>query len=112
MQVLTTSNANSEGIALSGKKLAIVHEIGIAEVPTATAFVAYVAVKYSISESGVWYVLKTLKRDGVVDFTEKGEEQRPLTLTCKGMRMVRRGQVGISKSAIRRDRGFVLAQNF
>ncbi len=89
MQVLGTSVIDSKRIEISGKKLVIVHEIGLTAVPTATEFVRYISVKYRMSESGVWYMLKALKRVGVVDFTEKGEAQRPLSLTDAGMRMVR-----------------------
>ena len=81
-------------------------------IPTATEFVSYVAAKYGFSESGVWYMLKSLKRAGVVDFTEKGEEQRPLTLTDAGMALVRTvpkyGSVS-SMQSVRSSRGFSLS---
>ena len=90
MQVLTTIiNSRPAGIRLSEKKLVLVYEIGLHLIPTATEFVNYVAARHGFSESGVWYMLKSLKRAGVVDFTEKGEEQRPLTLTDTGMALMR-----------------------
>jgi hypothetical protein len=90
MQVLTTIvNSKSSEISLSDKKMMVVYEIGLNLIPTATEFVYYVSAKYGFSESGVWYMLKSLKRAGVVDFTEKGEEQRPLALTDIGMKLVR-----------------------
>lgn len=74
---------------LSMKELAILSEIGLGEMPTATEFVELVAEKYEVSVSGVWYTLKKLKREGHLDFTEKGEEERPLHLTESGIRVLR-----------------------
>ncbi len=59
-------------------------EIGFDHITTATSFVAYVSDKYGFSRSSVWYNLKKLKSKGVIDFAEKGEEARALTLTKKG----------------------------
>ena len=113
MQVLTTIvNSKSSGISLSEKKLVLVYEIGLHLIPTATEFVSYVAAKYGFSESGVWYMLKSLKRAGVVDFTEKGEEQRPLTLTDAGMALMRTVPKYSSVSnmqSVRNGRGFSLS---
>lgn len=92
MQALTRYIGNQE-VSVSEKELLLVHEIGLNEVPTATDFVIHMAHKYEMSETGVWYTLKKLKKGGIVDFTERGEEQRPLSLTGLGMRLLRGGPV-------------------
>ena len=114
MQVLTTIvNSKSAGISISEKKLVIVYEIGLNLIPTATEFVNYVSAKYGFSESGVWYMLKSLKRAGVVDFTEKGEEQRPLILTDAGMVLMRTVPKHVSVApvvqSVHSGRGFSLS---
>ena len=45
--------------------------------------------KYAVSQSGVWYTLKKLKIEGLIDFAEKGEVHRPLTLTEFGTHVIR-----------------------
>ncbi len=57
--------------------------------PTATDFVDFVSTKYEVSQSGVWYTLKKLKKEKLVDFTEKGEQAKPLGLTDLGMKVIR-----------------------
>ncbi len=65
------------------KQRLILLELGYDEV-TATQFVEYISEKYSLSKSGIWYLLKKMKREGLVDFPEKGEQSRPLSLTKGG----------------------------
>ena len=74
------------------KELLILSELGLDQVPSATSFVEFVAPKYGLSMSGVWYTLKKLKRKRVVDFTEKGEGNKPLALTDIGLGVFRRQQ--------------------
>jgi hypothetical protein len=76
-------------ICFSDKETLLLAEIGLDEIATATSFVEYVCDKYSISRSGAWYCLKKLKKEGVVEFTEKGEEYRPLRMTEKGLETFR-----------------------
>lgn len=78
--------------SVSAKEFMLISEIGLEDIPTATSFVDYIAEKYAISPSGVWYTLKRLKEKRVVDFTERGrgEGYRPLSLTPAGREMVRR----------------------
>lgn len=64
-------------------------EIGIDWGSTATSFVEYMCGRYDISRSGAWYCLKKLKEKGVVEFTEKGEEFKPLRMTEKGLEAFR-----------------------
>lgn len=72
-----------------GKDVLILSEIGLDEIMSATPFVDYMNEKYGFSKSGVWYNLKKLKKQGLLDFTEKGEEQRPLHLTKEGLERLR-----------------------
>jgi hypothetical protein len=76
-------------ICFSDKEVLLLAEIGLDEIATATSFVEYVCDKYGISRSGAWYCLKKLKKEGVVEFTEKGEEYRPLSMTEKGLEVFR-----------------------
>ncbi|MDE1822892.1 MAG: hypothetical protein KGI00_05095 [Candidatus Micrarchaeota archaeon] len=80
---------NSESLRISDSDMEIIYAIGLNEYPTATEFVVAFSYRYSKSASGVWYALKKLKKGGIVDFTEKGEGQKPLGLTEKGMQVLR-----------------------
>jgi|GEM_PF-1292827 hypothetical protein len=94
MQVAKTivreASAMQKPVQISEKELILLSEIGLEAIPTATSFVEYIAEKYSLSASGVWYTLKKLKEKRVVDFTERGEEDKPLSLTEFGRGTVRR----------------------
>jgi DNA-binding PadR family transcriptional regulator len=74
---------------LSGKEAQMLAEIGIDWGSTVTSFVEYMCDRYDISRSGAWYCLKKLKVKGVVEFTEKGEEYKPLRMTDKGLEAFR-----------------------
>lgn len=78
--------------SISSKEEAIMCEIGLEEIPTATSFVEYMSQEYECSASGIWYTLKKLKEKGLVDFTEKvkGEKDKSLSLTHNGREVVRR----------------------
>ena len=89
MPLQNTTIENVEQIRITDKELTMMYEIGLNLVPTATDFVDYISVKYQVSQSGVWYTLKKLKKEGIVDFMEKGEEPKPLGLTELGMRVIR-----------------------
>lgn len=91
MQALTKLMDNSESLRISDGDMDVIYAIGLNEYPTATEFVNAFSYRYNKSASGVWYALKKLKKGGVVDFTEKGEEQKPLGLTEKGMQLLRSG---------------------
>lgn len=89
MPIQTTSTGNVEQLRVTDKELMLMYEIGLNVIPTATDFVDYVSSKYQVSQSGVWYTLKKLKKERIVDFTEKGEEPKPLGLTEFGMKVIR-----------------------
>lgn len=89
MQVGRTSSYTLEVLRLSGKEAQVLAEIGMDWGSTATSFVEYMCDRYEISRSGAWYALKKLKEKGVVEFTEKGEEQKPLRMTDKGLEAFR-----------------------
>ena len=92
MQVVKYKYSNgSENLHVSDKEVMMLSEIGLDQIPTATEFVEYVSEKYGISQSGVWYTLHRLKEKGMLDFTEKGEEYRPLELTEGGKDVLRGG---------------------
>lgn len=96
MHALTKLIDNSESLRISDSDIDIIHAIGLNEYPTTTEFVVAFSYRYSKSASGVWYALKKLKKGGIVDFTEKGEEQKPLGLTEKGMQMLRSGMATVA----------------
>lgn len=73
----------------SVKEGIILSEIGLDQIPTATDFVEYISDKYQWSQSGTWYTLKKLKKEGLLSFTEKGESYKPLTLTEGGITTLR-----------------------
>ena len=80
-----------DNIKISDKELALISDIGLREIPTATDFVRSTAKKYCVSSSGVWYILKRLKGKRVVDFTEReGGPRKPLSLTEYGKNIIRK----------------------
>ncbi len=89
MQLGRTIYSDALEVRFSQKEVYLLAEIGLDEISTATSFVEYVCNKYAISRSGAWYCLKKLKKEGVVEFTEKGEEYRPLRMTGKGLEAFR-----------------------
>jgi len=89
MQVGTITSSAFDGSRLSGKAVTLIIEIGLDEIETATSFIDYICAKYNVSKSGVWYCLKKLKKAGLVEFTEKGDAYKPLSLTQKGVELFR-----------------------
>ena len=89
VQNTTIANAEVGQLRVTDKELMLMYEIGLNLIPTATDFVDFISIKYEVSQSGIWYTLKKLKKEGVVDFTEKGEEPKPLSLTDIGMKVIR-----------------------
>ncbi len=81
---------------LSEKEVVLLAEIGLNEIPTATDFVEFAAEQYGMSQSGIWYTLKKLKKEGMLDFTERGETYKPLTLTEGGMRVLRNSMMPVN----------------
>lgn len=92
-----TNIGNVDKLRVTDKELTLLYEIGLNIIPTATDFVDFVSSKYQASQSGVWYTLKKLKKERLVDFTEKGEQARPLGLTEMGMRVIRSKVVDVEK---------------
>ena len=84
---------------LNDKELALLSEIGLDQIPAATNFVEFFSQSYGASPSGVWYTLKKLKKERVVDFTEKGEAYKPLSLTENGISILRQNSA-IQKTKI------------
>ncbi len=66
------------------KTCVVLSEIGYEHMTSATSFVLYIHDKYDISESTVWYTLKKLKRQGLLEFGSRGEG-KPLELTRAGV---------------------------
>ncbi len=89
MQVARYRYSAEYEIKLSPKERTILSEIGLEEIPTATNFVEYLAEKYECTQGGIWYTLKKLKKEGLLDFKEKGEEYKPLALTEGGKKVLR-----------------------
>ncbi|HUB92379.1 MAG TPA: hypothetical protein VL945_00290 [Candidatus Saccharimonadales bacterium] len=90
--IVREASASQKLVPISEKELIMLSEIGLDDIPTATSFVEYMADKYSMSASGIWYTLKKLKEKRVVDFTERvrGEEDKPLSLTAYGREIIRK----------------------
>ncbi len=74
----------------SDKKMLIITEIGYDEIATATSFVEYIYEKYGFSRSSVWYNLKNMKEDGLLEFAEKDDKGKPLSLTKNGVVLLRK----------------------
>lgn len=98
MQLLNNTIGNGDlSLRVTDKQLTILYEIGLNLIPTATEFVDSMALKYCASRSGIWYTLKKLKMEGLVDFAEKGEEHKPLSLTEVGTAAIRSKIVDVEK---------------
>jgi len=78
-----------ERIKLSEKESIIIMEIGYDQIRSASAFVEYIFEEYGFSRSTVWYNLKKLKKKGILSFSERGEDQKPLELTRTGISFMR-----------------------
>lgn len=89
VQDTTIVNFDVSQLRVTDKELMLMYEIGLNLIPTATDFVDFISMKYEVSQSGIWYTLKKLKKEGIVDFTEKGEGPKPLSLTDIGMKVIR-----------------------
>ena len=79
----------AERIKLNEKESIIIMEIGYDQIRSAYAFVEYIFEEYGFSRSTIWYNLKKLKKKGILTFSEKGEDQRPLELTKTGISFMR-----------------------
>jgi len=79
----------AERVVLSEKEYIIIMEIGYGQIKSASAFVEYIFGEYGFSRSTVWYNLKKLKKKGLLSFSEKGEDQKPLELTRTGISFMR-----------------------
>ncbi len=89
MRVGQSSVTTLEVFRLSHKDAQLLAEIGMDWGSTATSFVEHMCDRYEISRSGAWYCLKKLKKEGVVEFTEKGEDYKPLRMTDRGLEAFR-----------------------
>jgi DNA-binding MarR family transcriptional regulator len=89
MQLPNDVRNNGASLKVTDKELTILYEIGLELIPTATEFVNNISSKYGVSQSGVWYTIKKLKTEGLIDFSEKGESHKPLSLTDSGTLAIR-----------------------
>ena len=108
MRALKLKHSLDSLLDISKKEMLIISEIGLNEIPAATRFVEYLYLKHSVSQSGVWYTLKQLKKKGMIDFTEKGESYKPLALTQKGLHAFRNRAALVSSGIVRRQEVAVL----
>ena len=74
---------------LSMREQLIMLEIGSDRIDTASSFVDYVSEEYGFSKSSIWYNLNQLKERGMVEFANREEIGKPLSLTRIG-----KGQLG------------------
>ncbi len=77
-----------ERVIRNKKAQIIISEIGYEHMMSATGFVIYMHEKYGISESTLWYTLKRLKKEGLLEFGTRGEG-KPLELTRAGIEVLR-----------------------
>ena len=89
MQLSNDTRNKGANLKVTNKELTILYEIGLNFIPTATEFVGNISAKYEVSQSGVWYTMKKLKTEGLIDFSEKGETHKPLSLTDSGTLAIR-----------------------
>ncbi len=91
------SRAHAKALGISDKSMLIISELGYTET-TASNFVEYLSGKYGMSKSTIWYNLKKLKRSGMLDFAEKNEEYKLLSLTRKGKEELRQLMLAVRNS--------------
>lgn len=78
-------DSSSKGL-LEKEELTIM-EIGLDEIDSASSFVSYISEEYKLPKSSVWYNLKKLKELGLLDFANKDEKGKKLSLTKSGVYM-------------------------
>ncbi len=79
----------AKSVPLTKRERLVMIEIGRDRIDTASAFVSYMSESYGFSKSSVWYNLKRLKDKDVLDFATKEEQGKPLTLTGRGLSLLR-----------------------
>jgi hypothetical protein len=72
-------------IKLSRREQLILLEISEDRIDTASSFVEYLREAYGFSKSSTWYCLNRLKEFGLVEFANKEEVGKPLSLTKRGL---------------------------
>ncbi len=77
----------------SDKRMLIISEIGYDQIATATSFVEYIYEKYGVSRSTIWYNMNEMKKNGVLDFADKDNKNKPLALTRDGVTLLRSAHV-------------------
>ncbi len=72
-------------IRISRREQLMLLEIEEDFIDTASSFVDYMKDEYGFSKSSVWYCLNRLKGFGLVEFANKDEIGKPLSLTRHGL---------------------------
>ncbi len=85
MALITTSSVEFKSLKLSRREQLVMLEIGKDKIDTASSFVDYMQENYGFSKSSIWYCLNRLKEFGLVEFANKVEQGKPLSLTKTGL---------------------------
>jgi DNA-binding PadR family transcriptional regulator len=72
-------------IKIGRREQLIMLEIGKDQIDTASSFVDYIRDMYGFSKSSVWYCLNRLRESRLVEFANRDEIGKPLSLTRQGL---------------------------
>lgn len=87
------SRAYAKELKISRREQLIMVEIDRDRIDTASSFVEYMEDTYGFSRSSTWYCLNRLKEEALVEFANRDEMGKPLSLTKQGLAELSRLQV-------------------
>jgi DNA-binding PadR family transcriptional regulator len=94
-------------IKLGRREQLLLLEIGRDRIDTASSFVDYIRDMYGFSKSSVWYCLNRLRDFGLVEFANKDEIGKPLSLTRQGLTELARVEPGRNEIIMRFSNSFL-----
>jgi len=73
-------------LKLTKREQLLIMEIDTDKIDAASKFVDYINDIYNIPKSSIWYMMKKLKEEGLIEFASRDEIGKPLYLTDAGIK--------------------------